>query len=117
MGMKRGKATPPQERTGQPSEDLPERWSAQRKMELVLRLLRGPVDAVSHESQVPAHELESWKRVFLETGARRERGRCPPTWRRAVSRRAPPSPPGQTRGEGAWQAQEGVAAAAGVRIL
>ena len=35
-------------------EDLPERWSAQRKMELVLRLLRGePLDAVSRESQVP----------------------------------------------------------------
>ena len=44
-------------------EDLPERWSAQRKTELVLRLLRGePLDAVSRESQVPAHELESWKR-------------------------------------------------------
>jgi hypothetical protein len=33
------------------AEDLPERWSAQRKMELVLRLLRGePLDAVSRES-------------------------------------------------------------------
>jgi hypothetical protein len=39
-------------------EDLPERWSAQRKTELVLRLLRGePLDAVSRESQVPAREL------------------------------------------------------------
>jgi transposase len=49
-----------------------ERWkSVPRKTELVLRLLRGePLDAVSRESQVPAHELESWKRVFLETGAR-----------------------------------------------
>ena len=38
-------------------------------MELVLWLLRGePVDAVSRESQVPAHELESCKRVFLEFG-------------------------------------------------
>jgi transposase-like protein len=44
------------------TEDLPERWSAQRKAELVLRLLRGEaLDAVSRESQVPAHELESWK--------------------------------------------------------
>ncbi len=52
-------------------EDLPERWSAQRKMELVLRLLRGePLDAVSRESQVPAHELEGWKRVFLDAGGR-----------------------------------------------
>jgi transposase len=51
--------------------ELPERWSAQRKAELVLRLLRGEVlDAVSRESQVPAHELEGWKRVFLEHGRR-----------------------------------------------
>jgi len=50
--------------------DLPERWSVQRKTELVLRLLRGEtLDAVSRESQVPAHELEAWKRVFLEQGA------------------------------------------------
>jgi len=47
--------------------ELPERWSVQRKTELVLRLLRGEaLDAVSRESQVPAHELESWKRLFLE---------------------------------------------------
>jgi len=53
------------------AEELPDRWSAQRKTELVLRLLRGDVlDAVSRESQVPAHELESWKRVFLEQGMR-----------------------------------------------
>ena len=38
---------------------------------LALRPLRGkPLDAVSRESQVPAHELESWKRVFLEHGSR-----------------------------------------------
>jgi len=55
----------------EPSQDLPERWSAQRKMELVLRLIRGdPLDAVSRESQVPAHELEAWHRVFLECGKR-----------------------------------------------
>jgi transposase len=51
--------------------ELPERWSVQRKTELVLRLLRGEgLDAVSRASQVPAHELESWKRSFLEHGAR-----------------------------------------------
>ena len=49
--------------------ELPERWSVQRKTELILRLLRGEaLDAVSRESQVPAHELEAWKRVFLEQG-------------------------------------------------
>ena len=71
MRDKRRKATtpgsdPPAPETPEP----PERWSAQRKLELVLRLLRGDaLDAVSRESQVPAHELESWKRVFLESGA------------------------------------------------
>ena len=39
--------------------ELPERWSAQRKADLVLRLLRGePLDAVSRESQMTARELE-----------------------------------------------------------
>jgi len=66
--------------------ELSDRRSAQRKAELVLRLLRGEaLEAVSRESQVPAHELESWKRVFLESGARglkkrsdpADRVRCP----------------------------------------
>src|SRR3990167_5633454 len=76
MGTKRGKATAQlDERPGATPEDLPERWSIQRKTELVLRLLRGePVDGVSRESHVPAHELERWRRVFLETGARGLKG-------------------------------------------
>lgn len=53
------------------ASELPERWSAQRKTELILRLLRGEsLDSVSRESQVPAHELESWQRAFLEAGTR-----------------------------------------------
>jgi Protein of unknown function (DUF1153) len=51
--------------------ELPERWSAQRKAELVLRLLRGEaLDAVSRDSRMPAHELESWNRLILEHGRR-----------------------------------------------
>lgn len=70
-------------------EDLPERWSAQRKTELVLRLLRGEaLDAVSRESQVPAHELESWKRVFLESGARGLKTRSDPEERELTLARA-----------------------------
>src|SRR4030095_13328133 len=43
---------------GAPTEELPERWSVQRKTELVLRVVRGEsLEAVSRESQVPAHEL------------------------------------------------------------
>jgi hypothetical protein len=61
-GPKR-KPTPGSESPAVEAPELPERWSAARKMELVLRLLRGEaLDAVSRESQVPAHELESWKR-------------------------------------------------------
>src|SRR6266508_1763434 len=59
--------------------ELPERWSVQGKTELVLRLLRGEaLDTVSRESQIPAHELESWKRVFLDTGARGLKTRAEP---------------------------------------
>jgi hypothetical protein len=44
--------------------ELPERLSVQGKTELVLRLLGGgALDTVSRESQIPAHELESWKSV------------------------------------------------------
>jgi hypothetical protein len=70
-------------------DELPERWSAQRKMELVLRLLRGEaLDAVSRESQVPAHELESWKRVFLEAGSRGLKTRADPEERDLTLARA-----------------------------
>ncbi len=47
----------------------PERWSAQRKTEVVLRLLRGEdLGEVSREVRVSPPELEEWRRVFLETG-------------------------------------------------
>jgi hypothetical protein len=68
---------------------LPERWSVQRKTELVLRLLCGEaLDAVSRDSQIPAHELEGWKRVFLETGARGLNTRAKPEERDLTLARA-----------------------------
>jgi hypothetical protein len=71
------------------SEELPERWSVTRKTELVLRLLRGEtLDAVSRESQVPAPELESWKRVFLESGSRGLKTRADPEERELTLARA-----------------------------
>ena len=88
------KAEPPSPREGSSPgtavpDDLPERWSAQRKMELVLRLLRGDsLDAVSRESQVPAHEVESWHRVFLEHGKRGLRTKAEPEERDLVLARA-----------------------------
>jgi hypothetical protein len=81
MGKKERKAGPAPAGEPMASEgvELPERWSVQRKTELVLRLLRGEaLDAVSRESQVPAHELESWRRVFLDTGTRDLKTRAEP---------------------------------------
>jgi len=47
----------------------PERWSAKQKTEAVLRLLKGEdLGELSRELQVPAHELETWRRVFMDSG-------------------------------------------------
>ena len=55
--------------TTQRADDLPERWSAPRKTEVVLRVIRGKaIDEVAREIQVPVHEVEEWRRVFLEGG-------------------------------------------------
>jgi hypothetical protein len=41
------------------SAELPQRWSARAKMEMVLRLLNGEeFGTVSRETQVAVHELE-----------------------------------------------------------
>jgi len=91
MAKKPTRGKPDGEEAPGPSgpEDLPERWSAQRKMELVLRLLRGePLDAVSRESQGPAHELEGWKRVFLDAGGRGLKSRSDPEERELILARA-----------------------------
>jgi hypothetical protein len=42
------------------------RWSAGRKREVVLRLLRGePLDALSRELSVPIYRLEQWRERAL----------------------------------------------------
>jgi hypothetical protein len=68
----------PKDEEKQEREELPERWSAQAKMEVVLRLLKGEdLGEVSREVQVPAPELESWRRIFMEggiEGLKRRRG-------------------------------------------
>ena len=61
-----------------PTEN-PERWSAVRKTDVVLRLLKGDaIDAVSRDTQIPAHELEEWRRVFLESGTQGLKKRIDP---------------------------------------
>src|SRR3989442_9744234 len=65
----RGEETGMEAAERQTGEELPERWSARAKAEIVLRLLKGEeLDTVSRETQVPVHELERWRRIFLEGG-------------------------------------------------
>ena len=46
-----------------------ERFSAQKKTEVVLRLLRGEaLDLVSRELGVPAARLAAWREAFLDAG-------------------------------------------------
>src|ERR671911_2029355 len=45
------------------------RWSAGKKMDAVLRLLRGePLETLSRELGVEAHRLAAWRNDFLEGG-------------------------------------------------
>jgi transposase len=85
----KGKSAGSEPSPGAAAEDLPERWSVQRKTELVVRLLRGEdLDAVSRESQVPAHELERWQRIFMEQGKRGLRTKAEPEERELTLARA-----------------------------
>jgi hypothetical protein len=71
------------------SVELPERGAVQRKTELVVRLLRGELlDAVSRDSRIPDHDLESWKRVFLDTDTRGLKTRAEPEERELTLARA-----------------------------
>src|SRR5262249_20690678 len=47
----------------------PERFSAQKKTEVVLRLLRGEaLDLLSRELGIPAVRLSTWRAAFLDAG-------------------------------------------------
>jgi len=49
------------------------RWSAGKKMDAVLRLLRGePLDVLSRELGVEAHRLAAWRDEFLEVPGGRQ---------------------------------------------
>ena len=54
------------------------RWSAGKKMEAVLRLLRGePLEVLSRELGVEAHRLAAWRDDFLEGGKDALKGQRP----------------------------------------
>lgn len=48
---------------------LPRRWSARRKAEIVLRLMRGEsLDALAREINQPASRISEWRDAFLTGG-------------------------------------------------
>jgi hypothetical protein len=50
-------------------DSKPIRFSAQKKTEVVLRLLRGEdIDLLSREVGVPASRIAAWRETFLEAG-------------------------------------------------
>ena len=54
------------------------RWSAGKKMDAVLRLLRGePLEELSRELGVEAHRLAAWRDDFLEGGKEGLKGQRP----------------------------------------
>src|SRR5918994_1305297 len=54
------------------------RWSAGKKMDAVLRLLRGePLEVLSRELGVEAHRLAAWRDDFLEGGKEALKGQRP----------------------------------------
>src|SRR6266545_6827295 len=54
------------------------RWSAGKKMEAVLRLLRGgPLERLSRELGVEAHRLAAWRDDFLAAGKEALRAQRP----------------------------------------
>ncbi len=54
------------------------RWSANKKQDAVLRLLRGEkLDELSRELRVEAHRLAAWRDEFLAAGREGLKGRLP----------------------------------------
>jgi transposase-like protein len=59
------KATPAKSKAAEESKQVL-RWSKERKLEVVLRLLRGEsVDAISREVGIESYRLEQWKEQAL----------------------------------------------------
>ena len=71
----------------QEEQTSPERWSAKAKTEVILRLVRGEsVEAGSREVQGPIHEVETWRKDFLESGQAGLRKRSGDPEERALKR-------------------------------
>ncbi len=57
-------------------EETPKRWSAKKKSEIVLRLLRGELlETLSRENEVTVGILSQWRDEFIEAGIAGLKGR------------------------------------------
>jgi hypothetical protein len=64
--------------TGEGADQRETRWSANKKTDAVLRLLRGePLDELSRRLRVEAHRLAAWRDEFLAAGKVGLKGRSP----------------------------------------
>jgi transposase len=55
--------------SGEPEASREVRWSARRKQQVVLRLLRGEsLDLLARETGQPAGRIAGWREEFLEAG-------------------------------------------------
>jgi hypothetical protein len=65
-GTERPREGPPVGSAAPAAPPVPQRWHAQRKRDLVLRLLRGEaLESVSRETGVEVYRLEEWKKRAL----------------------------------------------------
>src|SRR3989454_10657220 len=73
LGLRSGAAS------GEPEASREVRWSARRKEQLVLRLLRGEsLDLLARGSGQPAGRIAAWREEFLEAGREGVEARPPP---------------------------------------
>ena len=79
LGLRSGAAS------GEPEASREVRWSARRKEQLVLRLLRGEsLDLLARETGQPAGRIASWREEFLAAGREGLKSRPLPAEERAL---------------------------------
>jgi len=71
--------------SGEPEASREVRWSARRKEQVVLRLLRGEsLDLLARETGQPAGRIASWREEFLAAGREGLKSRPLPAEERAL---------------------------------
>src|SRR5712691_12666662 len=72
--------------SGEPEASREVRWSARRKEQVVLRLLRGEsLDLLARESGQPAGRIAGWREEFLEAGREGLKSRPRPAEQRELA--------------------------------